>query len=138
MSDASDIFGEVIHAYTRAQGIADGELVDVSETAREAGFRFPVALTRAVWADCVEWSESDAKRQSRTHQDKNGRLWDVLFMASRAVKLAQRGRDRVLYTIARVPRGGRASAPSPVRLRVHIGPGDTPDPVITIMQENED
>ena len=42
-------FGPVIFAYTRAQAIEDGILVDVSETAREAGFRIPVAITRTVW-----------------------------------------------------------------------------------------
>lgn len=32
----TEVFGEVIHSYTRAQAIADGVLVDISETAREA------------------------------------------------------------------------------------------------------
>ena len=36
---------DVIHRYTRAQAIEDGTLVDVTETAREAGWRFPVATT---------------------------------------------------------------------------------------------
>jgi type I site-specific restriction endonuclease len=44
---AAEIFGEPIHSYTRADAFADGYLVDVTDTAREAGFRFPVALTRA-------------------------------------------------------------------------------------------
>ena len=44
---------DLIHSYTRAQAIADGVLVDVSATAREAGIRFPVALTCAVYARCV-------------------------------------------------------------------------------------
>jgi hypothetical protein len=29
-------------------------LIDVSKTAREAGFKYPVALTAAAWAKCVE------------------------------------------------------------------------------------
>ncbi|PXV79112.1 DUF6573 family protein [Nitrosomonas eutropha] len=40
---------DVIHTHTRAQLIEDGDLIDVSETAREAGFMVPVAITRAVW-----------------------------------------------------------------------------------------
>jgi hypothetical protein len=40
---------EVIHRYTRAGAIRDGVLIDVSQTAREAGVRHPVALTRALW-----------------------------------------------------------------------------------------
>ena len=43
----------VIYAYTRAQAIADGVLVDVSKLAREAGFKIPVAVTAGVWAECV-------------------------------------------------------------------------------------
>ena len=43
----------VIFSYTRAQAIADGVLIDVSELAKEAGFRFPVAVTAGVWAECV-------------------------------------------------------------------------------------
>ncbi len=39
-------FAPVISVYTRAQAIEDGVLVDVSETAREAGFRIPVAVNR--------------------------------------------------------------------------------------------
>jgi hypothetical protein len=34
---------------SRADAIADGVLIDVSENAKEAGFRYPVVLTRAVW-----------------------------------------------------------------------------------------
>ena len=44
---------DLIFSYTRAQAIEDGVLVDVTETAKEAGFRIPVALTQSVWAEYV-------------------------------------------------------------------------------------
>jgi hypothetical protein len=50
MFDSSDL----IHSYTRAQAIEDGVLVDVSDVATEAGFKLPVAITRAAWARYVE------------------------------------------------------------------------------------
>ncbi len=75
---------DLISSYTRAQAIADGVLVDVTETAKEAGFRCPVALTRAAWADCVAWSEADTRRQ--VPQDEAGRLWDVLWMARNQIR----------------------------------------------------
>jgi len=53
---------DLIHSYTRAEALADGTLIDVSETAREAGFRVPVALTRAAWFDCVAWTAEDSQR----------------------------------------------------------------------------
>jgi hypothetical protein len=40
---------DLIHRYSRADAIRDGVLIDVTPTAREAGFRFPVALTSAAW-----------------------------------------------------------------------------------------
>ena len=40
-------FGELIFRYSRAEALSDGVLIDVSETAKETGFRIPVALTRA-------------------------------------------------------------------------------------------
>jgi hypothetical protein len=44
---------DLIHAYTRADAVRDGALIDVSATARETGIHGPVALTAAAWAKCV-------------------------------------------------------------------------------------
>ena len=69
-----------IFTYTRAQAIADGVLIDVSsKLAREAGFRYPVALTAGVWAECV------AVPEGVTGQDETGRLWDILTMLRFAI-----------------------------------------------------
>jgi hypothetical protein len=45
MSEDADL----IYRYTRADALRDGVLIDVSEVAREAGFKWPVALTAADW-----------------------------------------------------------------------------------------
>lgn len=127
-------FGNVIYAYTRADALADGTLVDVTEVAREAGFRIPVAMTATARADCVTWSDTDSERQ--THQDKSGRLWDVLWMASLAARRAQG--ERSPFQFYRVPRGGRATRPRLTTLHLHIGPGDAGEPVITILMPHED
>jgi hypothetical protein len=68
---------DLIHSYTRADALRDGVLIDVSPTAREAGIRYPVAVTRAVWERCV------AVPPGVTCQDEAGRLWDVLWRATR-------------------------------------------------------
>src|SRR5262249_23072887 len=65
---------ELICAYTRAQAIEKGILVDVSNTAWEARINWPVALTRTVWVLYVEGPEGADRK------DEAGRLWDVLFM----------------------------------------------------------
>lgn len=127
----------VIHVYSRADAIADGTLVPVpGDLAADAGFCCPVALTRAVWQDCVAWAEADNDRKG-TFQDETGRLWDVLWLASRGIAAA-RGRDRVTVTVRRVPRPGRGLRPRPVTLVAHSGSGDDGARVVTIMEPGED
>ncbi len=132
----TEVFGEVIHSYTRTQAIADGVLVDVSETAREVGFRWSVAMTAAAWADCVEWSEEDSQRQ--THQDESGRLWDVLWMAFVAIRGNATGESQLAYQLYRVPRDGETVEARLTTLKLVAGPGDAGEPVVTIMLPQED
>lgn len=126
---------EIIHAYTRADAIRDEVLFDVTETGKEAGFKVPVALTAAVYYDCVRWTEDDNRRG--TLQDESGRLWDVLCLAFLAARRSP-GADRVPFAVLRVPVEGRGHKARRVDLVVTIGPGDEGEPVITIMQPNED
>lgn len=127
---------EVPHAYSRAQAIADGVLVDVSSIAAAVGFKVPVAITCTAWADCVEWNEEVKARKSLI-QDESGRLWDVLWIAFLACR-AKGGSSRRIFELYRVPREGRGIHPCRVALAVTIGPGDDLAPVITIMQPTED
>jgi hypothetical protein len=133
---ADSLFGEVIYAYTREQAIADGVLVDVSKTAREAGFRWPVAITQAAWEDCIAWTEADNHRQ--TYQDESGCLWDVLWMAFHANRSASTNQSQTVYELYRVPRDGKCTEARPTKLKLVAGPGDHGEPVITIMLPTED
>lgn len=129
-------FGEVISTYTRDQAIEDGVLIDTGSMAREAGFKWPVAITADAWADCVAWTEDDSDRQ--LHQDQSGRLWDVLFMASHAIRTGSGSGDRLLFQLYRVPRNGRSMEAELTTLKLIVGPGDQGEPVITILLPNED
>ena len=141
--NSAEIFGDPIHTYTRAQAIEDGVLVDVSEAARDAGILWPVAATAAVWADCVAWSDADEQRKrDYTGQSESGRLWDLCWMLSLSMQSAARrgldARKPLSFELARVPREGRGVRPRAVRLLFIVGPGDAGEPVITILQPNED
>src|SRR5262249_31147906 len=74
--EASAMFedADLIHRYSRAQATADGVLIDVTQTAKVAAFKYPVALTAATWAQCV------AVPPGISCQDEAGHLWDVLTM----------------------------------------------------------
>jgi len=129
-------FGEVISTYTRAQALADGVLLDAGPSSGEVGFRWPVALTAAAWSDCVDWMEDDSVRQ--IHQDLSGRLWDVLYMASQAIRTSVQPSDTLQFKLHRVPRDGRSINAELVTLKLIVGPGDCGEPVITILMPDED
>jgi hypothetical protein len=116
---------DVIHTYSRAQAIADGVLVDVSEWAspREmiGGFRIPVAVTATVWALIEPPNGSAESRRGRAH--------DVLWMAAVAAR-GHRDGDRATFV---VDIGGESIA-----MWLQIGPGDAGEPVVTILLEGED
>ena len=86
---------EIISLYTRSQAIEDGFLVDVSDMAKEAGFKWPVAVTRRVWDEIV----TPAPRDEQQGQSEKGRLWDVLWMARLAAKANKDDRDSVLFQV---------------------------------------
>lgn len=130
-----EFFGEPISVYTRAQALEDGVLIDVSETAREAGVKFPVAMTAAAWADCVAWTEADSKRKGWP-QDESGRLWDVLYMMRQAIRSANG--SLIMFQLYRVPVEGKGRKARLVTLKAICGPADDGSPCITVMQPNED
>ena len=121
---------DLIHSYSRSQAIADGLLVDVSEAAREAGFRYPVAMTRAAWHRCVRVPPGVVC------QDEGGRLWDVLWMLRVAVGRSRGGREVVFGVLVRD--SNAEGAPPVVQLRAVCGPGDKGERVITVVLDGED
>ena len=124
-------FGEVIFSYTRSQAVADGVQVEVTKTAQEAGIRFPVFLTRAVYDAYV------TVPPGVTGQDEAGRLWDIITMARFAILRSRPGCDRLPVALY-VRNDNRA--PRLVRLTAVCGPLDIddPQPAITIMLLDED
>ena len=128
--------GPAVAPYTRAQALEAGTLVDAGMKAREAGFRWPVALTRSAWNCCVAWTVEDSARQVGQHE--SGRLWDVVYIASYALGLVTGSGDQLLFPVYRVPRDGVSVTPQEVTLKIALGAGDSGEPVVTIMLPNED
>lgn len=121
----------VIHEYTRSQAIADGELVDVTGLAEEAGFKIPVAMTSAAWANCV------AVPPDADGQDETGRLWDVLNVLFYSIKASTKVRKSSTLRFKVSVRTGKTTTEE-IELKSICGPGDDVEPVITIMLPNED
>jgi hypothetical protein len=130
-NDPAEPFGPVIYAYTRAQALADGEQVDVSSVAQEAGIRFPVFLTRAVHGAYVTVPPGVAG------QDEAGRLWDVVWMLRFAIRKARPGQARLPFALYV---RNDTHRPRLVKLVAMCGPLDIddPQPAITVMMPDED
>jgi len=119
---------ELLYAYTRAQAIADGVLIDVSRQADEAGIRYPTAVTAAVWSEYV------AVPDACPWQDEGGRLGDVLWMLRYAIGRSKNVSELVFVVLVQNSERG----PKEVQLKAVCGPGDTGEPVITVMLPAED
>jgi hypothetical protein len=105
-------------------------LIDISETAREAGIRWPVALTAAVWAKCV------AVPPGVVCQDEAGRLWDIAWMLRLAIGRSDGGPEVRFGVHCR--NDNRERTPPLVRLKAVCGPGDDGTPCISVMMPDED
>ncbi len=122
---------EIIHAYTRKEAIEDGTLIDVSKMAKEAGFKWPVAVTRAVWGQYVQVPSS----ARGTGQDVNGRLWDILTMLMSFIRQSKGKGTEIYFTVLVLNSQSKKSLAS---LKAVSGPDDEGSPCITVMMPDED
>lgn len=143
----NDVFqdAEVISTYTRQEAIEDGVLVDISDLAGEAGFRRPVAVTRALFSSLEPREDEKA-----SGQDLTGRLWDLLNVlrckgrqGGRELRFSfhvQRRDGRAMPNAAmeKVGSAGGGMAVYSQEVKALCGPGDNWEPVITIMLPSED
>ncbi len=127
-----DLFGPPIHTYSRAEAIEDGMLIDVTETAKEAGIKYPVAVTTELY-NIIEPTE----KEQAQGQDLEGRLWDTLFMFTLAARKAEGPLMQYRVNYVREQPDGTLKTET-VTIKAVIGPGDTPEPVITLMLPHED
>ena len=131
IADGITAFGPVVYSYTRKQALADGVQVEVTKTAQEAGIKFPMFLTRAVFDAYV------AVPPNVTGQDEAGRLWDVVWMTRFAIMRSHGHTDRL--PVALYVRNDNGAAKL-IKLIATCGPLDIddPSPAITVMLPDED
>jgi len=121
---------EIISSYSRAQAIKDGVLVDVTPWAKEAGFRFPVAVTSAVWHEYIV----PDKHPNAAGQSEKGSMMDVFTMLHWAIRASKGPSDLLYFKVVFTLAGQQRT----ITLKSHCGPGDNAEPVITIMKPDED
>lgn len=120
---------DLIHVYSRQQAIEDGILIDVTTTAKEAGFCFPVAVTAALWSQYVHVPDNVEG------QDEVGRLWDILQMLRYAIRQRRNHTDTALFTVSV---RNDPNQPQALKLKAVCGPDDAGAPCFTLMLPEED
>lgn len=121
----------VISVYTRAQALSDGVLIDATALAKEAGFKWPVAVTDHLYHSIIV----PALDLVPDGQSINGRLWDVLNVLRHTI--ANSKDDSYLqFSVLFVMTPG--ASPIAVDLVAVCGPGDSGDPVLTLMLPGDD
>jgi type I site-specific restriction endonuclease len=123
-------FGNVIFSYSRKQAIEDGVLVDLSKLCPEecALYKHNVCCTAEVW------SIIDRAVKNKKHlNDLKGVVWDVIFMSTRLVIREVDETTRLFQVIIK-----GAGPQSTYTFKIVCGPGDTAEPVLTIMLPEED
>ncbi len=121
---------EVLSVYTRAQAIEDGQLIDVSTVAKEAGITVQVAVTNAVWGEYITPDD----RSKKYGQSVDGRLWDCLWMLACAMK-RNRDKDTIHYEVYFIMKEKQRRI---IPLKAVLHGGDHGEPCITIMLPGED
>ena len=121
--------GPVIYSYTRARALADGALVDVTETSKEVGFKLRVAITEP-----LQNRLTPTRAEAAIGQNYDDRLWNVLWLAAFTIKLADRGTDTVSFTVMQREVDAKSGRPQNVELRLQAvcGPVLEGTPVIMI------
>ena len=124
----------VIFSYTRAQAIEDGVLVDLTEWAKETGFRIPVACTATIWNQYIV-PPKDTRELGQSERGRGHDLLWMLYNAIRARKSNGGGDDQLFYKVIFLQAPHRQET---VTLKTMCGPGDHGEPVLTVMLIDED
>lgn len=120
---------EVIHTYTRAEALADGVLIDITEAAKAHRFRHHFAITSTAYAELV----SEYCRGSNTSEAE--RLGDILDMLYLTIVTGPRGLNRLTMNFGTVDAEGVSHR---VDVTAHCHPGDDGEPVMTLMLPGEE
>ncbi len=119
-------FGETIYSYSRTQAIEDGVLVDLSQAdSIRQHWKHPFACTSAVWSIIEEALATPS-------QDVSGICHDISTIAKLSIRNAPDARETEQIRFDVIITGKKYA------MKLHIGPGDTAAPVITLMLPYED
>lgn len=127
-----ELFGDhVIHQYTRDEMIQDRRLIDVTSTAKEIGFRLPVAITSAVWTGSIEPSEGKGVHENK----ESSTLWHCLEMLYIGLRHTKTSDSQFMFPVMVTDEKREEQI---IILKAILGKGTEGEPIITIMEREEE
>ncbi len=104
----------------------DHSYLAVTHIAEKVGLGFdiigaPVALSREVWQECVQWYDRDTERQ--VYQEQDARLWDVMFTGGGTLQLKVNNflKNQIhRYSVLCIPRDGKST--DAIKINLLISP----------------
>jgi len=130
-------------AYTRAEALAAGLLVDVTEAATVAGITLPVAVTCPTWSAGIEWTPAGRAQPPQAGDPR--RVQQLVRQFAEAIKAAQACPASLAGAVGdhvlefEIDTGGRHGDGRALTLplKAVIAPQGDSAPAITIMLSDE-
>lgn len=123
---------DLIVAHNRKQAIEDGLLIDASREAFDAGFFYPLALTKAAWCELV------AVPEGASDETKSGNLKELLAMLRFYAQMATANGPASEIQFSHYVFGGGDEEPRVGNVKAVLGPDDEGRRCITVMLPGED
>ena len=115
---------ELIYSYTRKQALEDSILIDISQQAKESGFKIPAAVSDNLFHQYIKPPEG----LEGEGQSARGRIHDVLHMLKVAIA-SNKNESMLFFDVLFLMRQGRHEK---VSIYGEIGPDDDGHPCLTI------
>ncbi len=115
---------ELIYSYSRRQALEDGVLLDISQEAKESGFKVPVAVSDNLYHQYIKPPEG----LEGEGQSLRGRLHDVLHMLRGAIA-SNKNEPMLFFEVLFLMHHGHHEK---VKLFAEIGPDDDGKTCMTI------
>ncbi len=115
---------ELIYSYSRRQALEDSILFDISQEAKESGFKVPVAVSDNLFHQYID----PPAGLEGEGQSARGRIHDVLHMLKVAIA-SNKNEPMLFFDVLFLMRPGHHEK---VKLYAEIGPDDDGKPCMTI------
>ena len=125
------VFSDYGYVGSRREAVANGTLIEVGNTRWEAGFKWPLAITRDVYDDLVKWDEADNDKVD-TAMTEDLRLWNLVHGAAECVRTEERHTNRLSFDVYTVNANSESFEETKHTVLVIGHPDDSGHPVLTI------